>query len=129
MEYKFEKNKMDLQVLRDFCEHEGEFVADYPTFLYGHPSQTTIEAMMPSRVLRVAGQQLEQYFGQSMETMKLRAVIAEGFFVLFSCIVQILHSQIVCEGASEPPRWALCRRAKYKKHFFPDFCPDGALIS
>jgi hypothetical protein len=36
-----------------------------------------------------------------METMKLRAVIAEGFFVLFSCIVQILHSQIVCEGASE----------------------------
>ena len=93
MEYKFEKNKMDLQVLRDFCEREGEavefrkgdqleregdparwfafvtdgcfkyvnhssddkehitwfsfegeFVADYPTFLYGQPSQTTIEA-------------------------------------------------------------------------------------
>ena len=56
---------------------EGEFVADYPTFLYGQPSQTTIEAMMPGRVLRVTGQQLEQYFGQIIETMKLRAVISE----------------------------------------------------
>ena len=26
---------------------EGEFVCDYPTFLYGRPSQATIEAMMP----------------------------------------------------------------------------------
>ena len=26
---------------------EGEFVVDYPTFLYGRPAQTTIEAMMP----------------------------------------------------------------------------------
>ena len=26
MEYKFEKNKMDLHVLRDFCEREGEAV-------------------------------------------------------------------------------------------------------
>ena len=91
MEYKFEKNKIDLHVLREFCEREGEaveyrkgdqleregdparwfafvtdgcfkyvnhssddkehitwfsfegeFVADYPTFLYGRPSQTTI---------------------------------------------------------------------------------------
>ena len=156
MEYKFEKNKMDLRVLRDFCEREGEevtyskgdqleregdparwfafvtdgcfkyvnhssddkalikrepssslgmaereearpkvkehitwfsfageFVADYPTFLYGQPSQTTIEAMMPSRVLRVTGQQLEQYFGQSMDTMKLRAVIAEHILLQF----------------------------------------------
>ena len=56
---------------------EGEFVVDYPTFLYGYPAQTTIEAMMPSRVIRVMGQQLEQYFDQSKETMKLRAVIAE----------------------------------------------------
>ena len=131
MEYKFEKNKMDLHVLRDFCEREGEaveyrkgdqleregdparwfgfvtegcfkyvthgisddrehitwfsfegeFVADYPTFLYGQPSQTTIEAMMPSRVLRVAGQQLEQYFGQSTETMELRSIIAEHLLI------------------------------------------------
>ena len=69
----------------------GEFVADYPTFLYGQPSQTTIEAMMPSRVLRVAGQQLEQYFGQSMETMKLRAVIAEHILFQFRSRYLDLH--------------------------------------
>ena len=56
---------------------EGEFVGDYATCLYGRPSQTTIEAMMPSRVLRVTGQQLEQFFEQNIETMKLRAVIGE----------------------------------------------------
>ena len=141
MEYKFEKNKIDLHVLRDFCEREGEaveyrkgdqleregdparwfafvtngcfkyvthgisddrehitwfsfageFVADYPTFLYGQPSQTTIEAMMPSRVLRVTGQQLEQYFGQSMDTMKLRAVIAEHILLQFRSRYLDLH--------------------------------------
>ena len=46
---------------------EGEFVCDYPTFLYDRPSQATIEAMVPSRVLRVTGQQLEQFFNQNME--------------------------------------------------------------
>ena len=164
MEYKFEKNKMDLQVLRDFCEREGEaveyrkgdrleregdparwfafvtdgcfkyvnhssddkalikrepssslgmaereearpkvkeyitwfsfegeFAGDYPTFLYGQPSQTTIEAMMPSRVLRVTGQQLEQYFDQSIETMKLRAVIAEHILFQFRSRYLDLH--------------------------------------
>jgi CRP-like cAMP-binding protein len=70
---------------------EGEFVVDYPTFLYGQPSQTTIEAMMPSRVVRVAGQQLEQYFGQSMETMKLRAVIAEHILLQFRSRYLDLH--------------------------------------
>ena len=69
----------------------GEFVADYPTFLYGQPSQTTIEAMMPSRVLRVTGQQLEQYFGQSMDTMKLRAVIAEHILLQFRSRYLDLH--------------------------------------
>ena len=56
---------------------EGEFVVDYPTFLYGRPAQNTIEAMMPSRVIRVTGQQFEQYFDQDKDTMKLRAIIAE----------------------------------------------------
>ena len=110
MEQKFGINSLNLQVLREFCEHEGkmveyrkgdqleregdpvrwfafvtegcfkyvkygksddkahitwfsfegEFVCDCPTFLYGRPSQATIEAMVPSRVLRVTGQQLEQ---------------------------------------------------------------------
>ena len=104
MEQKFSNNGLDLQVLREFCEREGEevtyrkgdqleregdparitwfsfageFVADYPTFLYDHPSQTTIVAMMPSHIFRVTGEQVRQFFGQSMETMTLRAIIAE----------------------------------------------------
>ena len=70
---------------------EGEFVVDYPTFLYGRPAQTTIEAMMPSRVLRVTGQQLEQFFDQSKETMKLRAIIAEHILSQFRSRYIELH--------------------------------------
>ena len=134
MEQKFNNNQLDLQVLREFCEREGEeiayrkgdqleregdparwfafvtegcfkyvkygvsddkahitwfsfeseFVCDYPTFLYGRPSQATIEAMVPSRVLRVTGQQLEQFFNQNMETMKLRAMIGEHILSQFA---------------------------------------------
>ena len=50
-------------------------------------AQTTIEAMMPSRVIRVTGQQLEQFFDQSKETMKLRAVIAEHILSQFRCAI------------------------------------------
>ena len=70
---------------------EGEFVVDYPTFLYGRPAQTTIVAMMPSRVLRVTGQQLEQFFDQSKETMKLRAIIAEHLLEQFRSRYLDLH--------------------------------------
>ena len=70
---------------------EGEFVVDYPTFLYGRTAQTTIEAMMPGRVLRVTGQQLEQFFNQSKETMKLRAVIAEHILFQFRSRYLDLH--------------------------------------
>jgi CRP-like cAMP-binding protein len=62
---------------------EGEFVADYPRFLYGRPAQSTIEAMMPSRVLRVSGEQLECFFSQSVETMKMRAIIGEHILCQF----------------------------------------------
>ena len=127
MEQKFSNNSIDLQVLREFCEREGEaviyrkgdqmeregdpsrwfgyvtdgcfkyvthgisddrehitwfsfageFVTDYPNCLFGRPAQTTIEAMMPSRVLRVTGEQVMQMYCQNMETMKLRSVVAE----------------------------------------------------
>ena len=70
---------------------EGEFVVDYPTFLYGRPSQTTIEAMMPSRVLRVTGQQLVQFFDQDKETMRLRAIIAEHILFQFRSRYLDLH--------------------------------------
>ena len=127
MEQKFSNNSIDLQVLREFCEREGEavsyrkgdqmeregdparwfgfvtegcfkyvtygisddrehitwfsfegeFVTDYPACLDGRQSQTTIKAMMPSRMLRVTGEQVMQMYCQNMETMKLRSVVAE----------------------------------------------------
>ena len=70
---------------------EGEFVVDYPTFLYDRPSQTTIVAMMPSRIFRVTGEQMRQFFGQSMETMKLRAIIAEHILGQFRSRYLDLH--------------------------------------
>ena len=141
MEQKFNNKRLDLQILREFCEQEGEeiayrkgdqleregdparwfafvtegcikyvkygvsddkahitwfsfeseFVCDYPTFLYGRPSQATIEAMMPRRVLRVTGQQLEQFFNQNMETMKLRAMIGEHILSQFRSRYLDLH--------------------------------------
>ena len=70
---------------------EGEFVVDYPTYLYGRPAQTTIVAMMPSRVLRVTGEQMKQYFNQSIETMELRAIIAEHILFQFRSRYLDLH--------------------------------------
>jgi CRP-like cAMP-binding protein len=61
----------------------GEYVCDYPRSLYGRPAKSTIVAMMPSRVLRVSGEQLMQFFGQSIETMELRAVIGEHILCQF----------------------------------------------
>jgi CRP-like cAMP-binding protein len=141
MEQKFSNNSIDLQVLRDFCECEGEavsyrkgdqmeregdparwfafvesgcfkyvnhgisddkehitwfsfageFVVDYPTFLYDRPSQTTIVAMMPSRVLRVTSEQVRKFFDQSKDTMKLRAIIAEHILGQFRSRYLDLH--------------------------------------
>ena len=70
---------------------EGEFAVDYPTFLYGGQSQTTIEAMMPSRVLRVTGEQLKEVFSQEMEKMELRALIAEHILLQFRSRYLDLH--------------------------------------
>ncbi|MBO4827143.1 MAG: Crp/Fnr family transcriptional regulator [Prevotella sp.] len=70
---------------------EGEFVVDYPTFLYGRRSQTTIEAMMPTRVLRVSGERVEKFFAQNTETLKLRAVIAEHILFQFRSRYLDLH--------------------------------------
>ncbi len=127
MEQKFSNNSIDLQVLRNFCEQEGEmveyrkgeqmeregdparwfgfvtegcfkyvtygisddrehitwfsfegeFVTDYPNCLDGRPAQTTIKAMMPSRILRVSGEQLVDFFRQDAEKMELRSICAE----------------------------------------------------
>ncbi len=70
---------------------EGDFVVDYPTFLYSRPARTTIVAMMPSRVIRVTGEQMRQYFDQSKETMELRAIIAEHVLSQFHSRYLDLH--------------------------------------
>lgn len=56
---------------------EGEFVGDYPSCIEGNPSQTTIEAMMPSSIFRVSSDQLMQLFNQNMQSMELRCIISE----------------------------------------------------
>ena len=56
---------------------EGEFAGDYPNCLDGRPAQTTIEAMVPTRILRVSGEQLMDFFRQDAEKTELRSIIAE----------------------------------------------------
>ena len=63
---------------------ESEIVCDYPRPLYGLPAHRTIEAMMPSRVLRVSGEQLNQFFSQNTEMMELRIAIGEHILFQFS---------------------------------------------
>ena len=46
---------------------EDEFAGDYPACLDGRPSQTTIEAMVPSRLLRVSGEQLMDFFVKTLK--------------------------------------------------------------
>ena len=70
---------------------EGEFAGDYPACLSGRSAQTTIEAMMPSRVIRVTGEQLTKMFRQSIKTMELRAIIAEHILSQFQSRYIDLH--------------------------------------
>ena len=60
---------------------EGEYAGDYPACLDGRPAQTTIEAMLPSRISRVSGEQLLQWFRDNGETMELRSIIAEHLLI------------------------------------------------
>ena len=70
---------------------EGEFVADYPSVLTGRLSQATIEAMMLCRVWRVSGERLKQFFGQSIETRDMRALIGEHMLSQFKARYQDFH--------------------------------------
>ena len=105
MEQKFSNNSIDLQMLREFCEGEGELV-EYrkgdqmeregdPSRWFGYVTEGCFKyvnhGIMPSRVLRVTGQQLEQFFNQSKDTMKLRAVIAEHILFQFRSRYLDLH--------------------------------------
>ena len=70
---------------------EGEFVADYPCVLSGQTSQATIEAMMPSRVWRVSGEELLEFFRRSIKNMELRAAIGEHMLNQFKARYQDFH--------------------------------------
>ena len=70
---------------------EGEFVADCPSFLSGQLSQATIEAMMPSRVWRVSGEELLGFFHRSIKNMELRAAIGEHMLNQFKARYQDFH--------------------------------------
>ena len=70
---------------------EGEFVADYPCALSGQTSQATIEAMMPSRVWRVSGEELLEFFRLSIKNMELRAAIGEHMLNQFKARYQDFH--------------------------------------
>ena len=72
----YHKEGLEFRLGENFL-FEGEFAGDYPACLGGRPSQTTIKAMMPSRMLRVSGEQLMDFFRQDAEKMELRSVIAE----------------------------------------------------
>ena len=63
---------------------ESEIVSSYPACLSGRPAQATIEAMMPSRVRRITGEKLLQFFSQDIKAMELRATIGEHILFQFS---------------------------------------------
>lgn len=58
---------LDLQDIATFLRPVG---SKRPQGAYGRPAQATIVAMMPSRVLRVTGEQMKQYFDQSIISTK-----------------------------------------------------------
>lgn len=70
---------------------KDEFVGDYPACLSGLPAQITIKATMPSRVIRVTSEQLNQFFDQNIETMELRSLIAEHMTSQFHLHYQNLY--------------------------------------
>ena len=55
----------------------GEFVGDYPNCLHNRPSQTTIEAMLPSRVSLINNGQLMKLYRKNVDTMEFRSIISE----------------------------------------------------
>ena len=93
---------------------KGEFVGAYPDMMEGRPSWATIQAMKVSRVVRISGEQLLQFFRQNMETMELRSLIAEHLLRQF----QIRNSLLLIADSHE--RYlALLRRCPGIVHDVP----------
>ena len=93
---------------------KGELVGAYPDMMEGRPSRATIQAMKASRVVRISGEQLLQFFRQDMETMELRGLIAEHLLHQF----QIRNSLLFIADSHE--RYlALLRRCPGIVHDVP----------
>ena len=61
----------------------GEFAGDYPNVLYGGLSRMTLEAMVPSQVLRISGERLREFFNQNIETKELQSLCTERLLTQF----------------------------------------------
>ena len=72
----YHKEGLEFRLGENFL-FEGEFAGDYPACLDGGPALTTIEAMVPTRIIRVSGEQLVKRFSQDKKSMELRSIIAE----------------------------------------------------
>ena len=72
----YHKEGLEFRLGENFL-FEGEFAGDYPACLDGGPALTTIEAMVPTRIIRVSGEQLVKRFSQDKKSMDLRCLIAE----------------------------------------------------
>ena len=84
---------------------KGELVGAYPDMLDGRPSQATIQAMKVSRVVRISGEQLLQFFRQDMETMELRSLVAEHLLRQFK-----IRSSLLLVADSHERYLSLLRR-------------------
>ena len=93
---------------------KGEFVGAYPDMLEGRPSQATIQAMKVSRVVRISGEQLLQFFRQDIETMELRSLIAEHLLRQFQ-----IRSSLLLIADSHERYLALLRRCPGIVHDVP----------
>ena len=99
MEQKFSNNSIDLQVLREFCERGGEAVVYHKGDQLereGDPARwfAFVESGCFKYVNRSNDDRehiMEQYFDQSKETMKLRAIIAEHILFQFRSRYLDLH--------------------------------------
>ena len=93
---------------------KGEFVGAYPDMLEGRPSQATIQAMKVSRVVRISGEQLLQFFRQDMETMELRGLVAEHLLRQFQ-----IRSNLLLVADSHERYLSLLRRCPGIIHDVP----------
>ena len=93
---------------------KGELVGAYPDMMEGRPSQATIQAMKVSRVVRISGEQLLQFFRQDMETMELRSLIAEHLLRQFQ-----IRNSLLFVADSHERYLALLRRCPGIVHDVP----------